>query len=83
MDRNRNALVKEMNDSVEPTFWYFIASYDKIKGIENLFSICETVIGKFFETIRREKKKKLVRKKTRITLKQSGVLKMTGFMRHE
>ena len=32
--KNRNALVKEMNDSVEPTFWYFIASDDKIKGIE-------------------------------------------------
>lgn len=80
--KNRNALVKEMNDSVEPTFWYFIASDDKIKGIEIYSPYVKQSLGSFLKPLE-GKKREVGSEKTRITLKQSGVLKMTGFMRHE
>lgn len=36
-----------MNDSVEPTFWYFIASDDKIKGIEIYSPYVKQSLGSF------------------------------------
>ena len=79
--KNRNALVKEMNDSVEPHL-VFIASDDKIKGIEIYSPYVKQSLGSFLKPLEGKEKRSWFGK-TRITLKQSGVLKMTGFMRHE
>ena len=55
--KNRNALVKEMNDSVEPTFWYFIASDDKIKGIEIYSPYVKQSLGSFLKPLEGKEKR--------------------------
>ena len=55
--KNRNALVKEMNDSVEPTFWYFIASDDKIKGIEIYSPYVKQSLGSFLKPLEEEERR--------------------------
>ena len=49
-ERDMNALAREMNDSVEPTFWYFISSDYNMKGIEIFSSYVQQPFGEFFET---------------------------------
>ena len=61
--KNRNALVKEMNDSVEPTFWYFIASDDKIKGIEIYSPYVKQSLGSFLKPLEGKEKRSWFRKK--------------------
>lgn len=46
---NVTALVKEMNQSVEPVFWYFITSDRNIKGIEIYSPHIDRAIGSFLE----------------------------------
>ena len=60
--KNRNALVKEMNDSVEPTFWYFIASDDKIKGIEIYSPYVKQSLGSFLKPLEGKEKRSWFRK---------------------
>lgn len=47
--KNVTALVKEMNQSVEPVFWYFITSDRNIKGIEIFSPHIENAIGSFLK----------------------------------
>lgn len=47
--KNVTALVKEMNQSVEPVFWYFITSDRNIKGIEIFSPHIENSIGSFLK----------------------------------
>ena len=55
--KNRNILVKEMNDSVEPTFWYFIAS-DEIKGIEIYSPYVKQSLGSFLKPLEGKERKR-------------------------
>lgn len=47
--QNVTALVKEMNQSVEPVFWYFITSDRNMKGIEIYSPHIDRAIGSFLE----------------------------------
>ncbi len=47
--KNRNALAKELNDSIEPTFWYFITSDKNIKAIEIYSPYVKQAIGSFLK----------------------------------
>lgn len=56
--RNISELAKELNDSVEPTFWYFITSDENLKGIRVYSPCVENPIGSFLKPLRiREKSK--------------------------
>ena len=46
-----------MNDSVEPTFWYFIASDDKIKGIEIYSPYVKQSLGSFLKPLEGKEKR--------------------------
>ena len=45
-------LVKELNVSVEPAFWYFITSDDNLKGIEIFSPYIKRPIGDFLKPLR-------------------------------
>lgn len=47
--QNVTALVKEMNQSVEPVFWYFITSDRNMKGIEIYSPHIDRAVGSFLE----------------------------------
>lgn len=47
--QNMTALVKEMNQSVEPVFWYFITSDRNMKGIEIYSPYIDHALGSFLE----------------------------------
>ena len=49
-----NALAREMNDSVEPTFWYFITSDYNIKGLEIFSPYVQQPLGNFLKPMNEE-----------------------------
>lgn len=49
--RDMNALVKELNNSVEPVFWYFITSDENLKGIQIYSPNVENAVGLFLSPI--------------------------------
>ena len=49
-----NALAREMNDSVEPTFWYFITSDYNIKGLEFFSPYVQQPLGNFLKPMNEE-----------------------------
>lgn len=53
-ERDMNALAREMNDSVEPTFWYFISSDYNMKGIEIFSSYVQQPLGNFLKPMNEE-----------------------------
>ncbi len=55
-EKNRNALVKELNDSVEPAFWYFVSSDKNIKGIEIFSPYVKQNLGSFLKPLSEETK---------------------------
>ena len=46
-----STLAQELNNSVEPTFWYFITSDDNIKSIESYSPYVRYAIGSFLKPI--------------------------------
>lgn len=48
-------LVKELNNSVEPTFWYFITSDENLKGIQIYSPYVENAIGSFLQPLEKQK----------------------------
>lgn len=48
---NASALAQELNNSVEPTFWYFITSDDNIKSIEIYSPYVKHAIGSFLKPV--------------------------------
>ena len=50
-EKDKNALVKELNTSVEPTFWYFVSSDKNIKGIEIFSPYVEQDLGSFLKPL--------------------------------
>ena len=57
LERNYNIteLAKELNNSVEPTLWYFITSDDNLKGIQVYSPYVENAVGSFLQPIAKEK----------------------------
>ena len=49
--KNVSELAQELNNSVEPTFWYFITSDDNIKSIEIYSPYVEHAIGSFLKPV--------------------------------
>ncbi len=49
--KDASALAQELNNSVEPTFWYFITSDDNIKSIESYSPYVKHAIGSFLKPI--------------------------------
>ena len=49
-----NALAREMNDSVEPTFWYFITSDYNKKGLEIFSPYVQQPLGNFLKPMNEE-----------------------------
>ena len=45
--KDMNGLVKELNNSVEPAFWYFITSDENLKGIRIYSPNVENAVGSF------------------------------------
>jgi len=45
--KNMSDLVKELNNSVEPTFWYFITSDENLKSIKIFSPQVENAVGSF------------------------------------
>lgn len=56
-ERDMSALAREMNDSVEPTFWYFISSDYNMKGIEIFSSYVQQPLGNFLKPMNEEARK--------------------------
>lgn len=54
-DRDMNALVKELNNSVEPAFWYFTTSDDNLKDIRIYSDHIENAVGSFLMPPSKEK----------------------------
>lgn len=53
-EKDKNALAKELNDSVEPTFWYFVSSDKNIKGIEIFSPHVKQNLGSFLRPFNEE-----------------------------
>ncbi len=54
-ERNINGLVKELNNSVEPAFWYFITSDENLKSINIYSPQVENAVGSFLLPLSEEK----------------------------
>lgn len=52
-----NDLALELNENIEPTFWYFIASDNNLKGIEIYSPYIRQEIGKFLKPMNSEEEK--------------------------
>lgn len=52
-----NDLALELNESIEPTFWYFIASDNNLKGIEIYSPYIRQEIGKFLKPMNSQEEK--------------------------
>lgn len=50
-ERDMNALVKELNNSVEPAFWYFMTSDENLKGILIYSGNVENAVGVFLQPL--------------------------------
>ena len=48
-DRDMSALVKELNNSVEPAFWYFMTSDENLSGIKIYSGNVENAVGSFLQ----------------------------------
>ncbi len=48
-DKDINSLVKELNDSVEPAFWYFKTSDENLKDIKIYSDRIENAVGSFLQ----------------------------------
>ncbi len=56
-ERDMNALVKELNNSVEPAFWYFMTSDENLKGILIYSGNVENAVGVFLQPLSTEEEK--------------------------
>ena len=55
--RDMNALVKELNNTVEPAFWYFMTSDENLKGIRIYSGSVENAVGVFLQPPATEEEK--------------------------
>ena len=69
--RDMNALVKELNNTVEPAFWYFMTSDENLKGIRIYSGSVENAVGFFCSRLPRRKRKHGM-KSSACTLKRPG-----------
>lgn len=56
-EKDMKALSREMNDSVEPIFWYFISSDYNMKGIEIFTPYVQQPLGNFLKPMNEEARK--------------------------
>lgn len=52
--KDMNALVKELNNSVEPAFWYFLTSDENLKGIKIYSADIKNAVGSFLQPLSTE-----------------------------
>ncbi len=55
--KDTNDLALELNENIEPTFWYFIASDNNLKGIEIYSPYIRQEIGKFLKPLNSQEEK--------------------------
>lgn len=51
MSRDASPLIKELNNSIEPTFWYFLTSDENLKEIQIYSPLVERAVGSFLRPL--------------------------------